>query len=126
MPLKNTKVLFTQLPNIDPSHVQALCDQHYQKLYRLVHATSPCAGCGARPKARQLYTRHSPDAITVTEYLTEHTEFGATVMPDDVLCKACYDMHLTILNSISHSESERSLEYMMTIWSMKAKDEDEK
>ena len=60
--------------------------------------------------ACQPYTRHSPDAITVTEYLTEHTEFSATVMTDDVLCKACYDKHLTILNfnSISHSDSEEA------------------
>ena len=31
--------------------------------------TSPCAGCGAHPKSKEKYFRHSPDAVTVSLYL---------------------------------------------------------
>ena len=104
VPTENTRALFSTLPDTDLSLIGALCERHYQQLYRQVHAPSPCAGCGAKPKARHRHTRHSPDAITITDYLIEHTDFGVTITSDDVLCKACYNMHLAILNSIDKSK----------------------
>ena len=54
----------------------------------------PCAGCTAKPKFRQdAYTRHSPDAATISNYLHEKTRFDARLTPTDILCKSCYKMH---------------------------------
>ena len=75
----------------------AICAIHYQYLYRQMHSQSACAGCGAKPKFRQLgYTRHSPDAITISQYLNERTGFDSNFIVTDQFCKSCYDIHLVI------------------------------
>ena len=66
VPLESTKTLFSKVPNTDLSHVQALCDKHYQTLYRQAHAPSPCAGCGARPKAHNHYNRKTEKRICLS------------------------------------------------------------
>ena len=66
-----------------------------------LHTPTPCADCGAKPKPRQnAFTRHSPDAITATEYLSANTEFSVEILPTDIICKPCYNMHIAILNHI--------------------------
>ena len=59
VPTENTSALFSTLPDTDLSLIGALCERHYQQLYRQVHAPSPCAGCGAKPKARHRHTRQT-------------------------------------------------------------------
>ena len=96
-----------------------LCQTHYQCLYRKIHAHIPCAGCDAKPKSSQGgYTRHSPDALSVTNYLNEHTEFEVTITPTDVLCKSCYDTHLVIIKSIESLDNIPDLSSDMSLWSM--------
>ena len=50
----------------------ALCEEHYQRVYRQMHQRCPCAGCGAKPKVREgPFRRHSPDALFVCQYLNQ-------------------------------------------------------
>ena len=64
VPTENTRALFSTLPDTDLSLIGALCERHYQQLYRQVHAPSPCAGCqkhdivtqGIAPMLLQLQT----------------------------------------------------------------------
>ena len=84
-----------------------------------IHAHIPCAGCDAKPKSSQGgYTRHSPDALSVTNYLNEHTEFEVTITPTDVLCKSCYDMHLVIIKNMESLDNIPDLSSDMSLWSM--------
>ena len=85
-----SEVLNTQQP-------VTICATHY----RQVHSQSTCAGCGAKPKFRQpAYTRHSPDAIAISQYLNERTGFDSNFTVIDTFCESCYDMHLVILRHI--------------------------
>ena len=70
VPSDETQVMFRESLCTQQSVV--LCEAHYQHLYRQLHMHHPCPGCGAKPKARQnAYTRHSPDAVTISQYLCE-------------------------------------------------------
>ena len=91
-----------------------------------MHAHNPCAGCGAKPKARQAaYTRHSPDAVTISQYLTERTGFDVNLTPTDTVCKACYDMHLVVMQHIESQASAPHIQLLSDIklWSMKMCDD---
>ena len=91
-----------------------------------MHAHNPCAGCGAKPKARQaVYTRHSPDAVTISQYLTERTGFDVNLTPTDTVCKACYDMHLVVMQHIESQASAPHIQLLSDIklWSMKMCDD---
>ena len=79
-PSSEYQLSFREVLNTEPDSAITLCDRHYQLVYREVHMHKVCAGCGAKPKARQsAYTRHSPDAESVCQYLNEHTEFSFVV-----------------------------------------------
>ena len=103
-----------------------VCETHYQYVYRQLHAQNPCAGCGARPKFRQAaYTRHSPDANTISQYLNERTGFDGSVTATDTLCKLCYDMHLVILQHIEKQANAPHIQFQskISMWETKLKDE---
>ena len=72
---KATNEAFCQALNVgNTEQCLSLCEAHYQYLYRQIHTYKQCADCGAKPKVRQgAYTRHSPDALAVSHYLTERT-----------------------------------------------------
>ena len=87
------------------TELDALCETHYQVMYRQSHQYNQCASCGAKPKVRAgPYTRHSPDAITLSHYLQDKSEFHVSILPTDTICKSCYDMHLVILKNIETAE----------------------
>ena len=44
-----------------------VCQQHYQELYRTFTAPQPCACCGAKPKFRNPFSRHSPDPHRISQ-----------------------------------------------------------
>ena len=65
-----------------------VCETHYQQLYRQLHTLVPCTGCGKIPKVRQQpFNRHSPDAISVSEYLLANGLEGSFTK-EDTICKA--------------------------------------
>ena len=99
-----------------------ICATHY----RQVHSQSTCAGCGAKPKFRQhAYTRHSPDAIAISQYLNERTGFDSNFTVIDTFCKSCYDMNLVILRHIEKQSNVPHLQLQseMNMWDRKIKDE---
>ena len=112
VPSDETQVMFRESLRTHQSVV--LCETHY-------HMHHPCAGCGAKPKARQnAYARHSPDPATISQYLCERTEFGMTFTPTDTFCKSCYDMHLIILQHIEKQTSvpQHCLQSDIQLWNM--------
>ena len=112
--------MFSSIINIT---VGALCDKHYQLLYRESHEPKICAGCGAKPKSRQApYSRVSPYAISVSKYLNERTDLMGSVGPSDVLCKSCYDMHLLLLEHINTKEPHLQLQASICQWKLKMED----
>ena len=123
-PSKDTKPIFAEALNV--TGTISLCETHYQMIYRQSHKPDPCAGCGAMPKAREgAYTRHSPDAETVSQYLSVRTGTHPDLTPDDTLCKGCYDMHWVILNHMEQQQTEPStkLKACILVWNEKLKDE---
>ena len=123
-PSKETLPVFAEALNVQGN--VSLCETHYHSIYRQLHKPNPCAGCGANPKARQgAYTRHSPDAITVSQYLHEGTGFDPSLTPTDTLCKSCYDMHLVILNHIERQADEPNNKLKSDIWLWKETMKDE-
>ena len=46
LPCDEKRTMFSSIINIT---VGALCDKHYQLLYRELHEPKICAGCGAKP-----------------------------------------------------------------------------
>ena len=123
-PSKETLPVFTKALNVQGN--VSLCETHYQSIYRQSHRPNPCTGCGAKPKARQgAYVRHSPDAITVSQYLYQGTGYDSILSPTDTFCKSCYDMHLVILNHIQQQANKPStkLKSNIMLWKVTIKDE---
>lgn len=71
-----------------------LCKHHYNKVYRELHPSIKCSSCKALPKAGGTFTHRSPNAQLVSEYLNDE----CTLQPHDLLCLACYKVHLSIFN----------------------------
>ena len=42
---------------------------HYNEMYRKFHHLMPCAGCGTIPRLGTAFSKHSPDARSVSLYL---------------------------------------------------------
>ncbi len=104
-----------------PDHPFLLCPKHYQELYRQFRSPRPCAGCGVTPKFGTYFTRHSPDASTVSHILSQNCGFEGTILPTDYLCSTCYKVHLAVLHSIE-SESQTPdnvLQNRIDIWEYK-------
>ena len=73
VPSDETQETIREMLNTGTHQSVKLCKTHYQQLYRQTHIHHPCAGCGAKPKFRQgAYTRHSPDAATISDYLHDN------------------------------------------------------
>lgn len=107
-----------------------LCETHYQTTYRQMHLNTLCSDCGAKPKARQgAYTRHSPNAITISQYLRDKTGYDVSIEPTDTLCKSCYNMHLVILQDIqrqgtgTRTTCTQSMDSSIISWNMKMQDD---
>ena len=121
VPTSTTKAALIDL--LDTTQPITICERHYQQLYRQTNKCNACACCGAMPKARHGdYTRHSPDAIAVSSYLTEYTEFGMTFSANDAICKSCYNMHLTIIQRMEKQDNIRELQSDLMIWAMTVED----
>ena len=79
------------------------------------HTSSMCREC-SKPKARQgPYTRHSPDADTISQYLSEKAGFKTVTTAKDTLCKSCYNTHLVILEHIDQSRLMQHVTYTSNI-----------
>ena len=83
-----------ELCSIDSNNA-FLCKHHYNKIYRELHPPKRCASCNALPKAGGNFTHHSPNAQLVSEYLND----DCVLQQHDLLCLACYKLHLSINNS---------------------------
>ena len=126
VPSDETQETMREILNTGTDQSVKLCNTHYQQLYRQRHIHHPCAGCGAKPKFRQgAYTRHSPDAATISDYLHERTGFDARLTPTDTLCKSCYNMHLVLLQHIEEQASVPRLQLQsdISLWKMKLHEE---
>lgn len=121
-PSREVLPLFAEVLNVDGN--VSVCETHYQTIYRQTHKLNPCTGCGAKPKVRHgAFTRHSPNAVIVSEYLQTRTESDPDLSPTDTLCKGCYDMHLVILKHIDQQARERDLKSDIALWKYKMTDE---
>ena len=65
-----------------------LCRQYYNKAY----STIACASyselykfCGGKPKSGTIFCRHSPDAVKVSEYLSNTTAQSVVINPREVV-----------------------------------------
>ena len=93
-----------------------LCLCCYNELYRQFNSPTPCASCGGIPKQGSILSRHSPDAIAVSNHLQRSTGSNINIQPTDYLCNTCYKMHLTIVTSLEKErvEAEKTLESYIT------------
>lgn len=77
-----------------------LCRAHYNEVYKCAcNPSTKCASCDASPKEGTKFTHHSPDACTVSSYISDDDN-GREILPDDVLCIACYKAHQSLLAEI--------------------------
>ena len=77
------------------------CRTHYNEVYKWIHKPSTCASCDASPKRGTKFTHHSPDAHTVSSYMSGNDN-GREILPDDVLCIGCYKAHKILLTEIEN------------------------
>ena len=82
--------------DIDSSPL-ALCNPHYQQLYRVLRFPLPCAACASQPRYGGDYTRRCPNPIQITTYLQQTVNFDGILSPDSKVCKPCYDFHRRVL-----------------------------
>ena len=103
-----------------PEHPLVLCSKHYHEVYRQFKAR-PCAGCGVKPKVGTYFTRHSPDASTVSRVLHENMGFDGIVLSTDYICSTCYKVHIAIIQSIESETSspDEMLKDHIAIWEYK-------
>ena len=103
-----------------------LCQKCYNDLYQLFHPSTICHSCGATPKAGTSFCRHSYDALTVSQHLSDTTGCDVSIHPDDYLCYNCYKLHTSILKSLESQlqEPDYMLCSLTEIWRAKASDKD--
>ena len=75
----------------------ALCNPHYQQLYRALRFPLPCAACASQPRYGGDYTRRCPNPIQITAYLQKTVNFDGILSVDSKVCKPCYDFHRRVL-----------------------------
>ena len=75
----------------------ALCNSHYQKLYRELDFPAPCATCGVPSRYGKHHVRRCPDPTVITSHLQTSTGFSGALTNDSRVCKACYEFHSQIL-----------------------------
>ena len=85
----------------------ALCNSHYQKLYRELEFPAPCATCGVPSRYGKHHVRRCPDPTVITSHLQTTTGFSGALTNDSRVCKACYEFHSQILR---HHQENPSLE----------------
>ena len=90
-------------------------------IYKQIHLT-PCASCGAKPKARSAYYRHSPNAEQVSKHFQD-AGFDITLAPNDTICKSCYDSHRVILEA---KHTTPTLQAQIRIWREELRVEEQK
>ena len=98
-----------------------LCRQYYNKAY----STIACASyselykfCGGKPKSGTIFCRHSPDAVKVSEHLSDTTAQSVVINPRDYLCFTCYKTHCSIIKSLkSLHRSDTELQQSIEEWS---------
>ena len=75
----------------------ALCNPHYQHLYRALRFPLPCAAGASQPRYGGDYTRRCPNPIEITRYLQQTVDFDGIMSSDSKVCKPCYDFHRRVL-----------------------------
>ena len=103
-----------------------MCQKCYNELYQQFHTPVNCASCGDTPTVGTRFSRHSPDAETVSLHLTEMTGTPLHIKQDDYICLTCYKLHSSILKSLEArlQEQDSMLETLIEVWSVKVKDKD--
>ena len=80
------------------SSALALCNPHYQHLYRALRFPLPCAACASQPRYGGDYTRRCPNPTEITRYLQQMVDFDGILSSDSKVCKQCYDFHQQVLH----------------------------
>ena len=78
---------------------------------------SQCKSCGAYPKSGTTFQHLSPDAVKVSQHLTNITDQSVIVAPNDNLCYSCYRAYCTIIQSLKLPEgSNVTLQQSILEW----------
>ena len=93
-------------------------------MYRKFRPQTVCASCGATPKSGTTFSRHSPDAYSVSLHLREQLGSNYTVQSTDHLCSSCYKLHLSVMKAVEMQEQspDSTLQNSIDIWEMKCSD----
>jgi len=69
-----------------------MCRQCYYKAYDIICVSQgePCGSCGANPTSGTTFCWHIPDAITVSQHLSNTTGQSVIIKLNDYLCFSCY------------------------------------
>jgi hypothetical protein len=98
--------------------VPTFCKAHYSSLYEIVNPRK-CASCDAYPKGTFKY--RSPNAQLVSAYFKEANISSKEVTSDDLLCKNCYKLHISLIEN-SPEVFNNNLKSDIALWS-KSKNE---
>ena len=80
------------------SSALALCNPHYQHLYRALRFPLPCAACASQPRYGGDFIRRCPNPTEITRYLQQMIDFDGILSSDRKVCKQCYDFHRWVLH----------------------------
>jgi len=75
-------------------------------------------------KSGMTFYRHSPDAITVFQHLSNTTGQSAVIKPNDYLCFSCYRTHCSIIESLKSPDgTDTALKQSVNEWVSKYDDD---
>jgi len=95
------------------------CRQCYYKAYDIIFVShgEPCSSCGANSKSGTTFFQHSPDAITVSQHLSNTTGQSVVIKLNDYLCFSCYRTHCSIIKSLkSPHGTDTALQQSIDEW----------
>ena len=100
-----------------------LCRQCYNKAHAIICPPS-CSSCGAYPKTGTSFTRHSPDAVKISQHLSNTSGETVTIAPNDLICYSCYKIHCSIIESFKlQNGSDTMLQKCIDEWVSKKANE---
>ena len=100
-----------------------LCRQCYNKAHATICPPS-CSSCGAYPKTGTTFSRHSPDAVKISQHFSNASGETVTITPSDNICFNCYKTHCSIIESFkSQHGSDTMLQHSIHEWVSKKTDD---
>ena len=76
-----------------------LCRMHYQKMYALLHQSTPCNSCAAIPKKGEVFSRHCPSPTLIHGYLSHISAETSSLTSSSTICLPCYKYFQSIIKS---------------------------